>query len=225
MVIVPFTRNRDLRGPKEPTLSGYKLQLTSKVKCLGLSLDNELTWKAQLENVINMAYRTFWVGKGTFGKTWALKPGVLYWIHTKVIKLILTYSSMVRWSRVRFTVNRMELNKLQRLACLAITGVTRTTPTGAVVVLLGFLPQHVVPVVEAQAGIYRPKCNHQWKLKSTMATLTSLRTWRMNPSYLQGQIKWYQNMHIKSHSRFSFLTSMKSRMGLTQIIKEAWSGI
>jgi hypothetical protein len=77
----------------------------------------------------------------------------------------------------------MQLNELQRLGCLAITGAMRMTPTAAVVVLLGFLPLHVVPEVEAQAEIYRPMCNHQWKLKSTMVTLKSLRTWSMNSSY------------------------------------------
>jgi len=48
-VIVPFTRMRDLRGLKEPTLSGYTLQMTTQVKYLGLILDKELTWKAQLK--------------------------------------------------------------------------------------------------------------------------------------------------------------------------------
>jgi len=142
--------------------------------------------EAQLENAIDKVYRTC---TGTFGKTWALKPRVLYRIYTMVIRLILTYGSMVWWPQVRFNVNRMELNKLQRLACLAITGATRTIPTAPVVVLLGFLALHVVPEMKALAGIYRPMCNHQWKLKSTMDTLKGLRTWLMNPSYLVGQIK------------------------------------
>jgi hypothetical protein len=43
MVIVPFTRKRDLRGLKEPTLSRHTLQLTTKVKYLGLILDKGLT--------------------------------------------------------------------------------------------------------------------------------------------------------------------------------------
>jgi hypothetical protein len=58
MVIVPFTRQTDLRGLKEPTLSGHTLQLTTEVKYLGLILDKGLTWKAQLKNVMNKAYRT-----------------------------------------------------------------------------------------------------------------------------------------------------------------------
>jgi hypothetical protein len=90
MVIVPFTRKRDLRGLKEPTLSGYTLQLSTEVKYLGLILDNGLTWKAQLKNVMNKAYRPFWTCKGTSGKTWGLKPRVVHWIYTMVMRPVLT---------------------------------------------------------------------------------------------------------------------------------------
>jgi hypothetical protein len=155
MVVVPFTRNRDLRGLKEPTLSGYKLHLATEVKYLRLTLDKGLTWKTQLENVINKAYRAFWTCKGTFGKTWGLKPKVLHWIYIVIIRPILTYGAMAWWIRVNYNVSRMELNKLQRLACLAIMGVMKTTPTAAMEVLLGLLPLHVVIEAEAQAGIYR----------------------------------------------------------------------
>jgi hypothetical protein len=65
MVIVPFTKKRDLRGLKEPTLSGHTLQLTLKVKYLGLILDEGLTWKAQLKNVMSEADRDFCTCKGT----------------------------------------------------------------------------------------------------------------------------------------------------------------
>jgi hypothetical protein len=37
--------------------SGHKLQLATEVKYLGLTLDKGLTWKTQLGNVINKAYR------------------------------------------------------------------------------------------------------------------------------------------------------------------------
>ena len=88
-VTVSFTQKRDLRGLKE-TLSGHKLQLTTRVKNLGPILDKGLTWKAQLENVMNMAYRAFCTCKGTFGKTWGLKPSGVHWIYTMVMRAILT---------------------------------------------------------------------------------------------------------------------------------------
>jgi len=56
-MIVPFTRERDLRGLKEPTLSGHTLQLTTEVKYLGIILDKGLTWKTQLKNMTNKAYK------------------------------------------------------------------------------------------------------------------------------------------------------------------------
>ena len=59
MVILPFTRKRDFRGLKEPSLSGHTLQLTTEVIYLGLILDKGLTWKAQLKNVMSKAYTPF----------------------------------------------------------------------------------------------------------------------------------------------------------------------
>jgi hypothetical protein len=46
VVIIPFTGKRDIR---EPTLSSETIQLSSKVKYLGLTSDKGLTWKKQLD--------------------------------------------------------------------------------------------------------------------------------------------------------------------------------
>jgi hypothetical protein len=115
--------------------------------------------------VINKAYRAFWTCKGTFGKTWGLKPRVLHWIYTMVIRSILIYGSMVWWPRLRY-ISRMELYKLQRLVCLAITEAMKTTPTAAIEVLLGLPLLHVIIQVETHAGTYRFMCKQQWTAKS-----------------------------------------------------------
>jgi hypothetical protein len=67
---------------------------------------------------------------------------------------------MVWWHRVK-NLSRIEL---QRLACLAITGVMKT-PTAAIEVLLGVPLLHVMIEAEALAGIYRLMCSIQWKPK------------------------------------------------------------
>jgi hypothetical protein len=82
---VPFTSRRDLRGLKEPTLNGQTLQLTTEVKYLGLVTDRELTWKVQLNTVLNKTYGAFWTCRGTFCKIWQLKPRVVHWFYTVVI--------------------------------------------------------------------------------------------------------------------------------------------
>jgi hypothetical protein len=72
----------------------------------------------QLDKVINKAYRAFWICEGTFGKTRGLKPKVIYWIYTAVVRPIVTYAATVWWPRVKFKTSQAELSKLQRVACL-----------------------------------------------------------------------------------------------------------
>jgi hypothetical protein len=102
-VVIPFTRKREnTKGLREPILSGEKIQLSSEVRYLGITLDKGLTWKNKLDKVINKAYKAFWTCRGTFGKTWGLKPKVIYWIYTMVVRPIVTYAVTVWWPRVKF---------------------------------------------------------------------------------------------------------------------------
>jgi hypothetical protein len=81
---------------KEPILFSKMIQLSSEVKYLGITLDKGLTWKKQLDYAINKAYKAFSTCKGTFGKTWGLKPKVVYWIYTAVVRPIIIYATRVK---------------------------------------------------------------------------------------------------------------------------------
>jgi hypothetical protein len=139
-VVIPFTRNRNTKGLKKPILFNKMIQLSSEVKYLGLNLDKGLTWKKQLDKAIGKAYKAFWTCRGTFGKTCGLKLKVVYWIYTAVVRPIVTYAATIWWSRVKLKTSQAELSKLQRLACLGITGAMRSAPIAAMEVLLGLPP-------------------------------------------------------------------------------------
>jgi hypothetical protein len=79
--------------------------------------------------------------RGTFGKTCGLKPKVIYWIYTVVVRPMVTYAATIWWPRVRLNTRQAELSKLLRIVCLGITGAMRTAPTTATEVLLG-LPHY-----------------------------------------------------------------------------------
>jgi hypothetical protein len=111
-VVIPFTRRRNIKGLKEPILFGEKIQLCSEVKYLGITLAKGLTWKKQLDKVIIKAYRAFWTCRGTFGKTWGLKPKMVYWIYTAVVRPIVN-AATVWWPRVKFKTSQAELSKLK----------------------------------------------------------------------------------------------------------------
>jgi hypothetical protein len=59
MVILPFTRKRNIKGLKEQILFSKTIQLSSEVNYLGLKIDTGLTCKKQLDMVINKAYKAF----------------------------------------------------------------------------------------------------------------------------------------------------------------------
>jgi hypothetical protein len=85
---------------------------------------------------------------------------VVYWIYA-VVRPIITYAAAIWWPRVKFKTSQAELGKLQRMACLGITGAMRTAPTAAMEVLLGLSPLYLQVEVEARIGNYRLRCNDQ----------------------------------------------------------------
>jgi hypothetical protein len=85
MVVIHFTMKRNIKGFKAQDKT---IQLSSEVKYLGIALDKGLTCKKQLDKVNREAYKVFWTCRGTFGKTWGLKPKVIYWIYTVVVRPI-----------------------------------------------------------------------------------------------------------------------------------------
>jgi hypothetical protein len=159
-VVMPFTSKSNIKGLDEPAFFGGKsIQLSSEVKYLGLILDKGLTWKKQLDKVNVKAYKAFWICRDIFGKTWGLKPNVLYWIHTAVVRPVVTYAATIWWPRVKLKTSQVVLSKLQRMACLRIIGAMRSVSTAAISVLLGLPPLHLQLEEEARIGNYRLRCN------------------------------------------------------------------
>jgi hypothetical protein len=65
-----------------------------------------------LDKVIDKVYKAFWTCTGTFEKTWKLKPEVVYWIYTAVVRPIVTYAATIWWPRVKRKLSQTELSKL-----------------------------------------------------------------------------------------------------------------
>jgi hypothetical protein len=100
-----------------------------------------------------------------FRKTWRLKSKVINWIYTAIVRPTVTTAS-VWWTRTKLKTSRVELSKLQRMACLGIIGPIRTASTTAMEVLLGLPPLCLQLEMKAKVGIYRLYCSDQWKHKS-----------------------------------------------------------
>ncbi|WP_333765325.1 hypothetical protein, partial [Streptomyces sp. IBSBF 2390] len=100
-------------------------------KFLAIILDEKLNWNANIEERRKKAYNALYGCKQCIGKKWGLKPKMVHWIYTMVVRPILTYGSIVWWKSTDKDYVCKRLQTLQRAACVAITGAFGNTPTDA----------------------------------------------------------------------------------------------
>lgn len=153
--VVQFTRKRGNVGTKKLVLYGETLNVVGEVKYLGVTLDRTLTFGPHIEKITTKATRALWMTRRALGAKWGLTPKLTHWIYTVMIRPIITYASFVWWPAVRTQKCRNKLTKVQRLACLGITGVKNSTPTAAMETMLDLPPLHKLVEVEAMMGAYR----------------------------------------------------------------------
>jgi hypothetical protein len=72
-----------------------------------------------------------------------------------VIRLSVTFASLVWWPGCLTARAKAKLSKIQRLACLGITGAMRTTPTSAMEVLICLPHLELVMLSEAWLAAHR----------------------------------------------------------------------
>ena len=62
---------------------------------------------------------------------------------------------LVWWPKVIQKTNKTQLGRIQRMACLAITGAMKSTPTAAMEVLLDLTLLNLLIMAEARMALYR----------------------------------------------------------------------
>jgi hypothetical protein len=149
--LVAFTRKRKLQGFFEPQLSGVKLSLSGSVKYLGVILDSQMTWKEHLEVKVRKVHNLLWACRRASRMGWGLGPKLVQWLYVTIVCPTISFASLVWWPGCQTTARtKNKLSKVQRLACLGITGALRTTPTGATEALVGLPPLDLVIQGEAR---------------------------------------------------------------------------
>jgi hypothetical protein len=79
------------------------LILNNQVKYLEIILDSKLNWKFHIDKGLRKASIAYWQCRRAIVKTSGLKPKVVYWIYTSVIRPMLTYATLVLWKRTHLT--------------------------------------------------------------------------------------------------------------------------
>ena len=153
--IVPFTRRRKLDHLKAITLHDMEVKRETEVKYLGITLDQKLLWKTHVGNTCRKATRALMTCRSIAGKKWGCSPKILLWIYTAIVRPMITYGAVIWAERTQLSTQARELHKLQRLACVCISGAMRTCPTASLEVLLGLTPLHLHIQMQARRSIFR----------------------------------------------------------------------
>lgn len=153
-IIVPFTHRRKLHM-KAPMLNGIEIKFSNEAKYLGVTLDAKLTWNQHVDKTMAKATASFWACRQLMGKTWGLKPKITYWLYRTAVIPIVTYAALVWWPKTQQISTQKKLDRLQRLACLSITGAMQTTPTAGMEAIIGLPPLHLAVQKEGLVAALR----------------------------------------------------------------------
>ena len=101
-------------------MNGIKLELSKEARLLDVTLDSKLTWKPHISRITRKATTALMQGRQIVGKTWEIKPSMMKWIYTAMIRPIMSYVCVSWAGGLNKNSLVRKLTKVQRLACLMI---------------------------------------------------------------------------------------------------------
>ena len=119
-VLVPFTKRRKQELAR-PLLGNQTLDFHEQVKYLGVILDCKLTFAPHVQKVIAKATNSCMACRNIIiilGRRFGLRPNMVLWIYTAVIRPMILYAALVWWPRTLQVTTQASLRKLQRLTCM-----------------------------------------------------------------------------------------------------------
>ena len=162
--VMIFSRKRNTQKP-DITMNGKKLEYVEEFKYLGVNIDSKLLWTKHLKKQANKAQMALITGRRMIGKNWGLTPKNASWLYQCIVRPIVTYGAIV-WANATEKSNiKKKLNKIQRTACLMITGAMRSTPTAGMEMILDLRPIYIHILEHALASYTRLVGAGSWRPK------------------------------------------------------------
>ena len=172
--IVPFTNRRKIEDLGPLTLHGKELKMLGQVKYLGVILDSKINWNQHLQQIIRKGETTFAAVRPMCGKKWGLRPNMVQWLYTRVIRPSIFHGALVWRPKVMQKPTKTQLGRIQRTACLAITGAMKSNPTAAMEVLLNLTPLDLLIMAEVRMALYRLHILKQLAVPRAVSGLASI---------------------------------------------------
>jgi hypothetical protein len=96
-----------------------------------------------------------WACRRGCGMMWGLKPRVVHWLYITIIRPSVTFALLVWWPGCQTASAKRKLSRIQRLACLWITGAMCTAPTNTMEALICIPPLELVVQSEVWSAAHQ----------------------------------------------------------------------
>ena len=123
--------------------------MLGEVKYWGVILDCKLIWN----RIIRKGQTAFAVVRRMCGKKWSVRPNMVHWLYTGVIEPSIFHGALVWWPKVIQKTTKIQLGRIQGMACLAITRAMKSTPTAAMEVFLNLTPLDLLIMAEVMMAL------------------------------------------------------------------------
>jgi hypothetical protein len=114
-----------------------------------------LTWREHVEVKVRKARNLLWACRRVCRAGWGLRPRVVRWLYVAIVRPTVTFASSEWGPGCQTATAERKLSKVQRMACLGITGAICMIPMGAMEALVGFPSLDLVIHGEARSAAHR----------------------------------------------------------------------
>ena len=120
-------------------VGGNPIAFTEHTKCLGVTIDNRLSWNPHINAKIKQAKLYLHQMRSSISRVWGPTPEKMLWIWTAVVRPAISYASYI-WSTNLTETQKNKLNKIQRMALMQLGNFRPSTPESGLDVIMGQLP-------------------------------------------------------------------------------------
>ncbi len=139
-VVVLFHRKQDYSPPETLIkMNGSDVPYPDTVRYLGLHLDRALLWKFHFRKKIDSARALLFNMWNALGTTWGLKPYLIHWIYTGIVRPAKTYGSMTWAHSITHKGQLAKLRRLHGLALRMLCPKRKSTPVAGMK-MMAFIP-------------------------------------------------------------------------------------
>ena len=165
-----FTWKRNWTLPRPITVGGTPIELSDSAKFLGVTLDAKLNFNQHIVNISKKSTAALMQCKRAVGPTWGLTPETCKWIYTKVIRPMLSYSSVIWINALNKKHNITKLQRVQALALRIVSGAMPSTNFEALDHLTD--TSNIISYLKGEAakGAARLKAYGEWTGETTASS-------------------------------------------------------